>query len=322
MKLDSEGQGKRKPVSNAIAGALSGCVSRLAVGPLDVIKIRFQVQLEPIKKATQSHYTGMLQAFRVIVKEEGLAGLWRGTVPGLLLTVPYTAVQFVTVTRCKEIASRMGWAGNQSVYLPSVSFVSGAFAGAAATLASYPFDLLRTTLAAQGEPKIYSGMRDAAAKIVKRNGLGGLYSGFRVTLVEVIPYSAIQFAAYDSLNAVADRAMGSNEANRNGVQTFTCGLVAGIASKLATHPLDVAKKRFQIAGLKRNSIYGKQIDMKGVRSLLGLLTKICREEGVAGLWKGCLPNIVKAGPAAAVTFVSYEFFLGYLTAIAPKEGSL
>lgn len=36
----------------------------------------------------------------------------------------------------------------------AVSFASGALAGAAATVASYPFDLLRTTLAAQGEPKV------------------------------------------------------------------------------------------------------------------------------------------------------------------------
>jgi len=36
----------------------------------------------------------------------------------------------------------------------AVSFASGAVAGAAATVASYPFDLLRTTLAAQGEPKV------------------------------------------------------------------------------------------------------------------------------------------------------------------------
>ena len=39
-------------------------------------------------------------------------------------------------------------------HAPLVSFFSGAVAGAAATLASYPFDLLRTTLAAQGEPQV------------------------------------------------------------------------------------------------------------------------------------------------------------------------
>lgn len=38
---------------------------------------------------------------------------------------------------------------------PLVSYASGAVAGVAATIGSYPFDLLRTTLAAQGEPKVF-----------------------------------------------------------------------------------------------------------------------------------------------------------------------
>lgn len=37
---------------------------------------------------------------------------------------------------------------------PYLSYVSGALAGCAATLGSYPFDLLRTILASQGEPKV------------------------------------------------------------------------------------------------------------------------------------------------------------------------
>lgn len=40
---------------------------------------------------------------------------------------------------------------NLSAYL---SYVSGALAGCAATVGSYPFDLLRTILASQGEPKV------------------------------------------------------------------------------------------------------------------------------------------------------------------------
>lgn len=37
---------------------------------------------------------------------------------------------------------------------PYLSYVSGALAGCAATVGSYPFDLLRTILASQGEPKV------------------------------------------------------------------------------------------------------------------------------------------------------------------------
>ena len=60
-----------------MAGAISGAVARVVIGPLDVLKVRFQVQLEPIRKATSagqplSKYTGISQALQLIVKEEGI----------------------------------------------------------------------------------------------------------------------------------------------------------------------------------------------------------------------------------------------------------
>lgn len=46
------------------------------MGPLDVVKIRFQVQLEPISLHAAAkrapHYHGFLHAFRTIVSEEGI----------------------------------------------------------------------------------------------------------------------------------------------------------------------------------------------------------------------------------------------------------
>ena len=37
-----------------------------------------------------------------------------------------------------------------------------------------------------------------------------------------------------------------------GFERFMCGLLAGTLAKLGTHPLDVAKKRYQVAGLQRD----------------------------------------------------------------------
>lgn len=68
----------RRMALDATAGALAGAISRFMVGPLDVVKIRFQVQLEPIsmqhtaRTKLPSHYTGFLNAFKTIVKEEGI----------------------------------------------------------------------------------------------------------------------------------------------------------------------------------------------------------------------------------------------------------
>ncbi len=36
------------------------------------------------------------------------------------------------------------------------------------------------------------------------------------------------------------------------IANFVCGLLAGLCAKLVTHPMDVAKKRYQVAGLQRS----------------------------------------------------------------------
>lgn len=339
---------------DAAAGAIAGCIARFLTGPLDVIKIRFQVQLEPIAssgvkpaEAAKSKYTGFTQAFGTILKEEGVQGLWRGTVPGLLLTVPYTAVQFVALQQVRQLAVTHGLTANPS-FSPVISFTSGAIAGAAATVASYPFDLLRTTMAAQGEPKVYRSMWDAARGIVSNRGVQGLYSGLGVTLVEIIPYAALQFGLYDALNGLVNEArershiqlMDASSSGRTGddrhathasrssassahetrVQHFACGLLAGLLAKLASHPLDVAKKRYQVAGLQRSLRYGARVEAGlALRSLGETLLVIYRTEGVAGLWKGSIPSIIKAAPSAAITFTAYDMVLTWLLVAAKQQ---
>eukprot|EP00798_Chlamydomonas_sp_ICE-L_P008234 gene8234-1500_t len=322
--------GRRLRMSiDAGAGALAGCVARFMVSPLDVIKIRFQVQLEPISMSMAgSKYTGFFQALKTIFKEEGIQGLWRGTVPGLLLTVPYTAVQFVAMQQCKDYASSIGISSQPNV-APLVSFVSGGLAGSAATIASYPFDLLRTRLAAQGEPKIYRNMLDAGSSIVRAEGFRGLYRGLNITLIEIIPYAALQFGLYDAFTGAWRRQVASSRTRLEEGETsaashsdsklsfFVCGLMAGMCSKFATHPLDVAKKRFQVAGLQRALSYGARIESDYVvQSLRESLVGIFRNEGMRGLWKGCAPNLIKAAPASAITFTAYEAIREWMSTMA------
>ncbi|GLI60057.1 hypothetical protein VaNZ11_001909 [Volvox africanus] len=377
---DGKGKkGTRRMIIDATAGAIAGCVARVITGPLDVIKIRFQVQLEPIMGAPidpgkRSKYTGFGQAMTTIVREEGLQGLWRGTVPGLLLTVPYTAVQFVALQQVRQAAAAYGLTANPGS-APLISLASGALAGAAATVASYPFDLLRTTLAAQGEPQVYRNMWDAARGIVSQRGPMGLYSGLGVTLMEIMPYAALQFGLYDALNAMVNEARlrhqrdmadaakaaaagprGANPISRHHqprqhesssapcevstrypdpsassssslsvlqasrLQAFACGLLAGLLAKLATHPLDVAKKRYQVAGLQRSLRYGARVEAGFVmRSLCQSLAYIYRTEGLMGLWKGSVPSIVKAAPSAAITFAAYDAVLAWLLVMSGEQ---
>jgi len=87
-KAGGGGQPPNRVSLDAAAGALAGAVSRFVVGPLDVVKIRFQVQLEPIASgqaaAAASKYTGFGQALWTIFREEGVQARGAAVVRALL----------------------------------------------------------------------------------------------------------------------------------------------------------------------------------------------------------------------------------------------
>lgn len=46
--------------------------------------------------------------------------------------------------------------------------------------------------------QVYRGLIDAAQGIVRQQGVRGLYSGLSITLLEIMPYAALQFGLYDA----------------------------------------------------------------------------------------------------------------------------
>ncbi|XP_050240068.1 mitochondrial thiamine diphosphate carrier 2-like [Quercus robur] len=322
----------KRAVIDSTAGAIAGGISRTVTSPLDVIKIRFQVQLEPTSSwpllrsnlSGTSKYTGMFQATKDILREEGLPGFWRGNVPALLMVMPYTAIQFTVLHKLKTFASGSSKSEDHIQLSPYLSYVSGALAGCAATVGSYPFDLLRTILASQGEPKVYPTMRSAFVDIVRARGFRGLYAGLSPTLVEIIPYAGLQFGTYDTFKRwtlawnrirASNSGLNCTEDGITSFQLFLCGLAAGTCAKLVCHPLDVVKKRFQVEGLPRHPRYGARVEHRAYKNMFHALRQILQMEGWAGLYKGIVPSTVKAAPAGAVTFVAYEYTSDWIESI-------
>lgn len=247
-----------------------------------------------------------------------MLSLWRGNIPALLLVGPYCAVQFTVHSQLKQLVSRWDEADRGRARLgagrrrlsqsPLVSLGCGAGAGVAATLATYPLDLFRTTLAAQGHPPLYSGIGDTAVTLLRTRGLvRGWYSGIGPTLVQIVPYASLQFCTYEWAKAALSSSTTTASDARSVLVSFASGLIAGTASKLVVHPLDVVKKRFQVAGLARSLDYGERISATRYgSSMLTCLHTILKEEGIAGLYKGTAPALLKAAPAAAITFAAYE----------------
>lgn len=54
--------------------------------------------------------------------------------------------------------------------------------------------------------QVYHSMAQAAQGIMKDKGFRGLYRGVHVTLLEIIPYAALQFGLYDAFTSAYTKA--------------------------------------------------------------------------------------------------------------------
>jgi hypothetical protein len=98
---------------NALCGASAGVASGIVTCPLDVIKTRLQAQgsFRPRNYTgpTRAVYKGLTGTARVIWREDGVRGLYRGLGPMLLGYIPTWAVYMSTYESTKEfLNSRMG----------------------------------------------------------------------------------------------------------------------------------------------------------------------------------------------------------------------
>eukprot|EP00744_Colponema_vietnamica_P028414 GILI01043203.1.p1 GENE.GILI01043203.1~~GILI01043203.1.p1 ORF type:complete len:322 (+),score=54.47 GILI01043203.1:136-1101(+) len=283
-----------------VAGAASGAFSRFCVAPLDVVKIRLQLQVE---HPSQAKYKSVLHCLRTIFKEEGVVALWKGNLAAEFLWTSYTAMQFGMYAQLQTLAqSLLDAEPNASTPVSILArnlqnpLVAGGLSGAVGTICTYPFDLARTRLAGQGEPKIYTSLYSLGSKIVREEGFSGFYKGLPATLAQIIPYIGMQFVVYEYVKSTL---------KEHNVSPLVSGALAGLIPKLAVHPLDVVKKRMQMDGVCRSA---SQILLKPSRSstLSSTMSSIWRNEGIRGFYKGLAPSLIKAVPSSALTFFAYE----------------
>ncbi|KAF9203194.1 mitochondrial thiamine pyrophosphate transporter [Haplosporangium sp. Z 27] len=234
-------------LETVLCGASAGVVSRFVIAPLDVVKIRLQMQtqrkdissilklkseisregsLADLAKRPQPKYRGMFSGMAMIVREEGIRGLWKGNMAAEYLYLTYSGIQFlvyqqtrVFLTKTAELSAQtastaVNASASQAGSIVAAPFhavsaltsssavqswIAGANAGIVATASTYPFDLLRTRFAVQQDVKVYTGIVQACRHIYRSDGIPGFYRGLSPALIQVIPSMGIVFASYDTL---------------------------------------------------------------------------------------------------------------------------
>jgi len=188
----------------------------------------------------------------MIGKEESLGALWKGHIPSQCLSMVYGTIQFGSF----EFLTKRVLSLPKPLlisYGPFANFICGGTAGCLAMTGSFPFDVIRTRLIAQGRPRTYRSMTHAIRMIAVTEGPRGFYRGFLPNLMNIGPYSGLTFAFYRWFITIWARipfdriynkttTTGATSGNNSGVmETFICGCFAGSAAKMCVYPFDLLK---------------------------------------------------------------------------------
>eukprot|EP00249_Psilotum_nudum_P012552 c23849_g1_i1 orf=317-1294(+) len=272
--------------------------------PISVVKTRMQIATKDCV-----HMTGPTLA-KNILREDGIRGLYRGFFTVIVGAIP-SRIVFLTALETTKV-SVFKSTENLNMSEATRAAVANGTAGLTSSVISQavfvPLDVVSQRLMVQGTVGAtkYSGGFDAVKKIIKIDGISGLYRGFGMSVLTYSPSSAVWWAAYGSSQRIIWRALGYSIPEKDagipslweiGAVQATGGVVAGAVSSIATTPLDTIKTRLQVM----EEVGG------GRPTVSSTIRRLLTEDGLKGFYRGLGPRFLSMSAWGTCMIVSYEF---------------
>lgn len=261
-----------------VAGAAATAAAVTAVHPLDTVKT--------VMQAAAGRRVGPLNAAVTVVRRRGLPALYSGVASSLGGQVPSGAIKFAVFETLTQ------WSRSRvNIPQPVQDFACAALAFVACSVAFVPGEVLKQRIQAGVSAGFLSGVRDA----IRANGIRGLYTGYRATLLRDVPYTMLEFGLYTQYKRLL-RTIVKRPKLRPQEEWVMGGLAGGCTGFLTT-PLDLAKTRLMTQSSAAAARY---------TGVLDVLSRTARTEGVSGLFRGSSARVAWLVPFTAVFFGVHE----------------
>ncbi|KAI1006207.1 Calcium-binding mitochondrial carrier protein [Podosphaera aphanis] len=199
-----------------LAGGTAGACQVIFTNPLEIVKIRLQVQGE-VAKSLQSVPR---RSAMWIVRNLGLVGLYKGASACLLRDVPFSAIYFPTYNHLKR--DYFGETKTKPLGIFQL-LTAGAIAGMPAAYLTTPCDVIKTRLqveARKGEAS-YTSLSHCAKTIYRDEGLKAFFKGGPARILRSSPQFGFTLAAYELLQTLVPMPSSNNDMPNVSTSTTT-----------------------------------------------------------------------------------------------------
>eukprot|EP00798_Chlamydomonas_sp_ICE-L_P024962 gene24962-10620_t len=173
-----------------LSGSLSGGLAAAVTSPIELIKTRLQAT----GNTKSGGATTSMGVIRSVMAKDGVTGLWKGAMPGLVRSAILTAAQCATYDEVKRhVMTASGWtADNINTHIGS-SMV----AGLVTTTITNPIDVIKTRMFLGGGAT--GGIFSTAANVLSTEGPRGFMRGWSASYARLGPHTCIMFLTAEYL---------------------------------------------------------------------------------------------------------------------------
>eukprot|EP00667_Euglena_gracilis_P015129 EG_transcript_15718 len=192
-RLLQDETGRLSASGQVVAGTVAGAMEAILwITPCERLKTLRQTQIG----VQQQVYTTWYSSLRLIAREQGLAGLWKGLTPTLLRNAMASGMRFVIYDYGMRSLQRLDSSQQRQAWH---SVVCGAAVGAITTVFNNPLDVVKSLMQAEGAAGRagYRGGLHCAACLVREGGPLALMRGLSPRLFKITIGQAVIFTVYD-----------------------------------------------------------------------------------------------------------------------------
>eukprot|EP00761_Pharyngomonas_kirbyi_P011350 gb/GECH01011375.1/.p1 GENE.gb/GECH01011375.1/~~gb/GECH01011375.1/.p1 ORF type:complete len:330 (+),score=58.61 gb/GECH01011375.1/:1-990(+) len=271
----------------AMAGALSCGITHTMITPLDLVKVRLQVDPEK--------YKNIFNGFKVTYREGGASRLTLGWAPTLFGYSMQGLCKFGFYELFKDKFSDLVGEEAAIKYRTGVYLAASACAEIIADVALCPMEAVKVRI--QTKPDFATNMREGLPKILSQEGVGGLFKGVTPLWLRQVPYTMMKFAAFQrTVESIYKYGLGGEKEDYgSGAQlgvSFAGGYIAGIFCAVVSHPAD--------------TVVSKLNEVKTEGGTGAAIMKISKDLGPMGMWRGLFARILMIGTLTGLQWLIYD----------------